>query len=71
MEFDYSKLRGRIREVFGTQEDFVKAIGVNKGLRNNKLTNLQDNLQIKEESKSENNVRYIRIGRKDADRNHS
>ena len=26
--FDYNKLRGRIREVFGTQEEFGKAIGL-------------------------------------------
>lgn len=27
MPFDYSKLRGRIREVFGTEGSFAKAIG--------------------------------------------
>ena len=27
MPFDYSKLRGRIREVFGTEGSFAKALG--------------------------------------------
>lgn len=27
MPFDYSKLRGKIREVFGTEGSFAKAIG--------------------------------------------
>lgn len=26
--FDYSKLRGRIREVFGTEERFAEALGI-------------------------------------------
>ena len=26
--FDYSKLRGRIKEVFGTENDFAKALGI-------------------------------------------
>lgn len=26
--FDYSKLRGRIREIFGTEEKFAKALGI-------------------------------------------
>lgn len=26
--FDYSKLRGRIREVFGSEEKFAKALGI-------------------------------------------
>lgn len=26
--FDYSKLRGKIREVFGTQEEFAKAMNI-------------------------------------------
>ena len=28
MRFDYAKLKGRIKEKYGTQEDFAKAIGV-------------------------------------------
>ena len=27
MSFDYSKLRGRIREIFGTEEQFAKGLG--------------------------------------------
>ena len=27
MEFNYSKLKGRIKEKYGTQENFAKAIG--------------------------------------------
>lgn len=28
MRFDYAKLKGRIKEKYGTQEDFAKAIGI-------------------------------------------
>lgn len=42
MEFDYSKLRGKIKEVFGTQADFAKAIGINKGLLSRALNNSRE-----------------------------
>lgn len=42
MEFDYSKLRGRIKEVFGTQDIFAKAIGINKGLLSRSLNNSRE-----------------------------
>lgn len=40
--YDYSKLKGRIREVFGTQEAFAKAIGLSAVSVSNKLNNLID-----------------------------
>jgi len=33
----YSKLRGRIREVFGTQEDFATAMGMDRSTLSQKL----------------------------------
>ena len=30
MSFDYSKLSGRIREMYGTQSNFVKALGMSE-----------------------------------------
>ena len=37
--FDYNKLRGRIREVFGTQEEFGKAVGLSNTSISAKLNN--------------------------------
>lgn len=37
--FDYSKLRGKIREVFGTQENFAKALGISSATISDKLNN--------------------------------
>ena len=42
LEFDYSKLRGRIKELFGTQGDFAKAVGINKGLLSRTLNNSRE-----------------------------
>ena len=39
MAFDYSKLRGKIREVFNTQEEFAKALGLSETSITNKLNN--------------------------------
>ena len=39
LQFDYSKLLGRIKEYGYTQEDVAKAIGINKGTLNAKLNN--------------------------------
>ena len=39
MVFDYSKLRGKIREVFNTQEEFAKALGLSETSITNKLNN--------------------------------
>lgn len=37
--FDYSKVRGKIREVFGTQESFAKAMGISSATISDKLNN--------------------------------
>ena len=39
MEFNYSKLLGRMRECGFTQEQLAKAIGINKGTLSTKLNN--------------------------------
>lgn len=39
MAFDYSKLRGRIREVFSTQEAFASAMGMSTTSISAKLNN--------------------------------
>lgn len=39
MEFDYSKLTGRIKEVCGTQGNFAKAINISEKSLSNKLNN--------------------------------
>lgn len=39
MAFDYSKLRGKIREMFGTQEKFANAMGLGNVTLSNKLNN--------------------------------
>lgn len=42
MAFDFSKLRGKIREVFGTQEKFAKAMGMSSVSLSTKLNNTVD-----------------------------
>lgn len=37
--FDYSKLRGKIREVYGTQFDFAEAMGMSAVSLSEKLNN--------------------------------
>lgn len=39
MEFDYSALRGKIREQFGTEGNFANAIGMNPSTLSQKLSN--------------------------------
>lgn len=39
MAFDYSKLRGKIREVFGTQKAFSEALGISSTSLSAKLNN--------------------------------
>lgn len=39
MAFDYSKLRGKIREVFGTQSKFASAMGLSNVSLSAKLNN--------------------------------
>lgn len=38
--FDYSKLKGKIKEVFGTQSAFAKAMGLSSVSLSSKLNNL-------------------------------
>ena len=40
--YDYSKLKGKIVEVYGTQEAFAEALGINKGSLSNKLSGNAD-----------------------------
>lgn len=40
MEFDFSKLTGRIIEKFGTRERFAEAMGCTKGWISNRLNNI-------------------------------
>lgn len=39
MEFNYSKLRGKIKEVYGTQLEFAKALGIGTTTLNSRLKN--------------------------------
>ena len=41
-DFDYSKLKGRIKEVCGTQTDFARGIGLSETSISNKLNNNVD-----------------------------
>ena len=41
-KYDYNKLRGKIREVFGRQEDFANAINLSAVAVSNKLNNVVD-----------------------------
>lgn len=41
-EYDYSKLRGKIKEVFCTQKEFALAIGISDVSISNKLNNISD-----------------------------
>lgn len=40
MEFDYSRLRGKIREVFGTEAAFAKALGMGRVSISQRLNNV-------------------------------
>lgn len=39
MQFDYSRLRGKIREVFGTEANFAKALGMGRVSLSQRLNN--------------------------------
>ena len=39
MCFDYKKLRGKIREVFGTQDKFARALGIGRVSLSQRLNN--------------------------------
>ena len=40
--YDYSKLKGRIVEKYGTQSKFAEALGIEKGSLSNKLSGNAD-----------------------------
>lgn len=40
--YDYRKLRGRIKEKFGTQSEFSKKLGLSEVSVSNKLNNIVD-----------------------------
>ena len=42
MDFDYNKLRGKIKELFGTQANFSKALGIGRVSLSKKLNNYYD-----------------------------
>ncbi|GAB6086432.1 DUF739 family protein [Alkaliphilus crotonatoxidans] len=42
MAFDYNKLRGKIKEVFGTQDNFAKALGIGRVSLSQRLNNMLD-----------------------------
>ena len=42
MAFDYRKLRGKIKEVFGTQDNFAKALGIGRVSLSQRLNNYLD-----------------------------
>lgn len=44
--FDYSKLKGKIKEVFGTQEAFAKAMGLSGVSLSSKLNNVTQFTQV-------------------------
>lgn len=39
MEFNYNKLKGKIKEVYGTQQEFAKALGISATTLNTRLKN--------------------------------
>ena len=42
LAFDYNRLRGKIREVFRTQDKFAKALGISKATLSLKLNNVSE-----------------------------
>lgn len=42
MIFSYDKLRGKIKEVFGTQDRFAEALGISKTTLSQKLNNCSE-----------------------------
>lgn len=42
MSYDYNKLRGKIREVFGTQEEFAKAMNMSNTTLSFRLNNQRE-----------------------------
>lgn len=46
MGFDYSKLKGKIKEVYSTQNNFAKAIGIGRTALSQRLNNHSEFSQI-------------------------
>lgn len=44
--FDYSKLKGKIKEVFGTQSAFAKAMGLSGVSLSSKLNNITGSVDL-------------------------
>ena len=42
MAFDYSKLRGKIKEVYGTQDNFATKLGIGRVSLSQRLNNFLD-----------------------------
>lgn len=42
MSFDYAKLRGKIKEVYRTQDEFAKALGIGRVSLSQRLNNTLD-----------------------------
>lgn len=42
MSFDHSKLRGKIKEKYGTQDDFAAALGIGRVSLSQRLNNILD-----------------------------
>lgn len=61
MSFDYSKLRGRIRELCGTQSKFAQKLGLSSTSLSNKLNNSVEFTQ----SEIDNACVILKIDRKD------
>lgn len=46
MSFDYSKLRGKIKEIYGTQDKFAKALGIGRVSLSQRLNNVSEFSQL-------------------------
>lgn len=46
MAFDYAKLRGKIKEVYKTQDEFAKALGIGRVSLSQRLNNTLDFSQM-------------------------
>lgn len=42
VEFDYRRLRGKIREVFGTESAFSKAMGIGRTSMSQRINNISE-----------------------------
>lgn len=61
MPFDYSKLRGKIKEIYNTQADFATEIGMSRGSLSQRLNNVLDFSQ----SEMENAARLLCFEKED------